>query len=88
MARAALGSLDRVKSVVRLVGYVNAAPAFVDAPRVLDGASRLLIDVFGEERGSHVRMALYQPSLPGDAPLTAEVLLEIDDGRSHNADDD
>jgi hypothetical protein len=88
MARAALGSLDRVKSVVRLVGYVNAAPAFVDAPRVLDGASRLLIDVFGEERGSHVRMALYQPSLPGDAPLTAEVLLEIDDGRSHDADDD
>jgi enamine deaminase RidA (YjgF/YER057c/UK114 family) len=80
MARAALGTLDRVVSVVRLVGYVNAAPGFVEAPRVLDGASRLLIDVFGEERGSHARMALYQPGLPGGAPLTAEVLLEIDEG--------
>jgi enamine deaminase RidA (YjgF/YER057c/UK114 family) len=77
MARAALGTLDRVESVVRLVGYINAAPGFVDGPRVLDGASRLLIDLFGEERGSHARMALYQPGLPGRAPLTAELLLEL-----------
>jgi enamine deaminase RidA (YjgF/YER057c/UK114 family) len=78
MAQAVLGCLDAVRSVVRLAGYVNAAPGFVDAPRVLDGASQLLIDVFGPERGSHARMALYQPGLPGDAPLTAELLLEVD----------
>jgi enamine deaminase RidA (YjgF/YER057c/UK114 family) len=77
MARAVLGTVDRVESVVRLVGYINAAPGFVDGTRVLDGASRLLIDVFGEERGSHARMALYQPSLPGGAPVTAELLLEL-----------
>lgn len=77
MAREALGTLERVRSVVRLVGYINAAPGFVEGPRVLDGASRLLIDLFGEKRGSHARMALYQPGLPDDAPLTAELLLEI-----------
>jgi enamine deaminase RidA (YjgF/YER057c/UK114 family) len=80
MARAVLGTLDKIASVVRLVGYINAAPEFVEAPRVLDGASRLLIELFGEERGGHARMALYQPALPGDAPLTAELLLEIDEG--------
>ncbi len=79
MARAVLGTLDRVHSVVRLVGYINAAPGFVEAPRVLDGASRLLIDVFGTEHGSHARMALCQSGLPGDAPLTAELLLEVGD---------
>jgi enamine deaminase RidA (YjgF/YER057c/UK114 family) len=82
MARAVLGTLDRVQSVVRLVGYVNAAPGFVEAPRVLDGASCLLIDLFGTERGSHARMALYQPGLPGDAPLTAELLLEVGERNS------
>jgi enamine deaminase RidA (YjgF/YER057c/UK114 family) len=78
MAQAVLGGLGTVLSVVRLAGYVNAAPGFVDAPRVLDGASQLLIDVFGPERGAHARIALYQPGLPGDAPLTAELLLEVD----------
>ncbi len=77
MACVVVGDLDRVRSVVRLVGYVNSAPGFVDAPRVLDGASQLLLDVFGPERGGHARMALYQPGLPGNAPLTAELLLEI-----------
>jgi enamine deaminase RidA (YjgF/YER057c/UK114 family) len=81
MARAVLGDLGAVRSVVRLVGYVNAAPGFVDAPRVLDGASQLMLDVFGRERGNHARMALYQPGLPGDAPLTAELLLEVQQTR-------
>jgi enamine deaminase RidA (YjgF/YER057c/UK114 family) len=77
MARSVLGSLDAVESVVRLVGYVNAAPGFVAAPQVLDGASRVLLEVFGQERGSHARMALYQPGLPANAPVTAELLLEV-----------
>ncbi len=77
MARSVLGTLDAVESVVRLVGYVNAAPGFVAAPQVLDGASRVLLEVFGQERGSHARMALYQPGLPANAPVTAELLLEV-----------
>jgi enamine deaminase RidA (YjgF/YER057c/UK114 family) len=75
MARAELGSLDRVERVVRLAGYVNCTPGFAEAPAVLDGASDLLIEVFGEERGTHARIALYQADLPREAPLTAELTL-------------
>jgi enamine deaminase RidA (YjgF/YER057c/UK114 family) len=75
MARAELGSLDHVDRVVRLAGYVNCTPGFAEAPAVLDGASDLLIEVFGEERGTHARIALYQADLPREAPLTAELTL-------------
>jgi enamine deaminase RidA (YjgF/YER057c/UK114 family) len=77
MARGIVGDLDRVRSVIRLAGYVNAAPGFVEAPAVLDGASRLLVELFGPKRGAHSRMALYQPGLPDEAPLTAELLVEL-----------
>jgi enamine deaminase RidA (YjgF/YER057c/UK114 family) len=77
-ARAVVDTLDRVAAVVRLAGYVNAAPGFVDAPQVVDGASRLLIDVFGEKRGAHARMALCQQGLPHNAPVTAELVLAVD----------
>jgi YjgF/chorismate_mutase-like, putative endoribonuclease len=73
------GTLDMIVSVVRPIGHISAAPGFVEAPRVLDGASRLLVELFGEERGGHARMALYPPALPTHAPLTAELLLEIDE---------
>lgn len=75
MARFQLGTLDRVDRVVRLAGYVNAVLGFVDAPAVMDGASDLLIDIFGEERGTHARISLYQQDLPRDAPLAAELVL-------------
>ncbi|MEU5876315.1 RidA family protein [Spirillospora sp. NPDC047279] len=80
MARAELGSLDVVERVVRLAGYVNAGPEFTQAPAVLDGASDLLIDVFGPERGTHARIALYQQGLPRDAPLAAELTLLLRNG--------
>jgi hypothetical protein len=73
------GTREMIVSVVRLVGHISAAPGFVEAPRVLDGAPRLLVELFGEERGGHARMALYPPALPTHAPLTAEHLLEIDE---------
>jgi enamine deaminase RidA (YjgF/YER057c/UK114 family) len=82
MAKAALGGLDRVERVLQLLGFVNAAPGFTDAPRVLDGASDLFIDVFGEERGRHARAALYQPELARDAPVAGQVLLAVDPTRS------
>jgi enamine deaminase RidA (YjgF/YER057c/UK114 family) len=77
MARSQLGTLDRVDRVVRLAGYVNAVVGFTDAPAVMNGASDLLIDVFGVEFGTHARISLYQQDLPRDAPLAAELLLSI-----------
>ena len=73
----ALGSLERVAGIVRLVGYVNAAPGFTKAPLVLDGASALLLDVFGEERGRHARVALYQPEMSFDAPIETELTVQV-----------
>ncbi|MFF5212771.1 RidA family protein [Streptosporangium sp. NPDC000396] len=75
MARTELGSLDKVDRVVRLAGYVNCTPGFAQAPAALNGASDLLIKVFGQEHGTHARIALYQADLPGEAPLTAELTL-------------
>jgi len=79
MARAELGTLDTVARVVRLAGYVNCVPGFTCAPAVLDGASDLLIEVFGEDCGSHARIALYQSDLPREAPVTCELILLLAD---------
>jgi enamine deaminase RidA (YjgF/YER057c/UK114 family) len=81
MARAVVGDLDRVRAVVRLTGYVNAAPGFMEAPAVLDGASSLLVDLFGPDAGAHARTALYQQGLPEDAPLTAELVLDLENNQ-------
>jgi enamine deaminase RidA (YjgF/YER057c/UK114 family) len=77
LARAVLGSLDRLLRPIRMVGYVNAAPGFKNAPAVLNGASDLLIRIFGPELGTHARMALYQPDLPRDAPIAGEVMFAV-----------
>ena len=68
-----VGSLDKLLRPIRLVGYVNAAPGFKNAPAVLNGASDLLIRVFGDELGRHARMALYQHELARDAPIAGEI---------------
>lgn len=73
MARAVLGDLSAIERPVRLVGYVNAAAGFRDAPSVLNGASDLLIDIFGAEDGRHARMALYQHEIARDAPIAGEI---------------
>jgi enamine deaminase RidA (YjgF/YER057c/UK114 family) len=78
MAKAVLGDLDRITRVIRLLGFVNAAPGFKDAPKVLNGASDLLVAVFGEERGRHARSALYQHELARDAPVAGELTLAIE----------
>ena len=77
MAKAVLGDLDRIQRVIRLLGFVNAAPGFQDAPKVMNGASDLLIAVFGEERGRHARSALYQHELARDAPVAGELTLAV-----------
>lgn len=77
MMKAVIGDLDRVVRIVKMVGYINAAPGFRDAPRVLDGASDLYVEVFGEERGRHGRAALYQNELTLDSPVEAELTVQI-----------
>jgi enamine deaminase RidA (YjgF/YER057c/UK114 family) len=77
MAKAVVGDLDRITRVVRLLGFVNAAPGFRNAPAVLNGASDLLIDVFGDSNGRHARSALYQHELARDAPVAGELTLAV-----------
>jgi enamine deaminase RidA (YjgF/YER057c/UK114 family) len=76
--RAELGSLDRVKRIVKVLGLVNAVPEFEDHPKVINGCSDLLVQVFGE-RGKHARSAVGMGSLPMQIPVEIEVIVEIDD---------
>ena len=76
--RAELGSLDRVKRVIKVLGMVNAVPEFEDHPKVINGCSDLLVQVFGE-RGKHARSAVGMGSLPMQIPVEIEVIVEIDD---------
>ena len=71
-----LGSLDGLR-VVRVVGYVACSPDFHDQPAVINGASELLRDVFGEERGVGSRLALGVAALPARSPVELELILEL-----------
>jgi enamine deaminase RidA (YjgF/YER057c/UK114 family) len=75
--RAGLGSLDRVRRVVKLFGMVNCTPEFTQQPAVINGASQLFADVFGESMGIGVRSAMGAGSLPLGAPVEIEALFEI-----------
>jgi enamine deaminase RidA (YjgF/YER057c/UK114 family) len=72
-----LGSLDAVKSVVSVNGYVAAPPGFPDSPKVINGASDLLVAVFGEA-GRHVRAAIGVSSLPRNALVELQMTVEIE----------
>ncbi len=77
MIKAVIGDLDDVVRIVKMVGYINAAPGFKDAPKVLNGASDLFVQVFGEDRGRHARAALYQNELTFDAPVENEITVQV-----------
>ena len=74
--KSALGDLDRVERFVKLIGYVNVAPGFTKMPQVVNGASDLLVELWGE-RGEHARAAVGVASLANDAPVETEVILQI-----------
>ncbi len=74
--KAVLGSLDRVRRVVKVTGFVNCEPSFVDQPKVINGASDLLVQVFGEN-GKHARVAVGVSSLPLDSAVEVEFIVEI-----------
>jgi enamine deaminase RidA (YjgF/YER057c/UK114 family) len=75
--KAALGSLDQVKRVIKVVGLVNATPDFTEHPAVINGCSELLAEVFGPEAGVGARCALGAGSLPKNVPVEIEAMFEI-----------
>lgn len=73
----ALGDLDRIQRIVKVVGFVNSAPTFTDQPAVVNGASDLFVEVFGD-KGKHTRSAVGMSQLPGGIPVEVEMVVEID----------
>jgi enamine deaminase RidA (YjgF/YER057c/UK114 family) len=76
--RAALGSLDHVKRVVKVLGMVNSAEGFGDQPRVMNGFSDLMVQVFGEAIGKHTRSAVGMAGLPFNNAVEAEMIVEVE----------
>src|SRR6516225_6331892 len=74
--RTALGSLDRVKRIVKVLGMVNSADGFGDQPKVVNGFSDLMVDVFGEAIGKHARSAVGMAGLPFNNAVEVEMIVE------------
>ena len=77
-AKAALGDLDRVAWVVKLVGFVNSTPDFGDQPKVVNGCSDLMVEVFGDA-GRHARSAVSAASLPFGVAVEIEAIFQVKD---------
>lgn len=75
--KAEIGELDRVRRVVKLLVLVNSDPEFGEQPTVANGASELLVEVFGPERGLHARSAIGMGALPFGIPVEIEGIFEI-----------
>lgn len=74
--KAALGDLDKVARVIRLGGFINSAPGFGDGPKVMNGASDLMVAVFGD-KGRHARSTVGVAALPADAAVEVEGTFEV-----------
>jgi enamine deaminase RidA (YjgF/YER057c/UK114 family) len=77
--KVALGDLDRVERIVKVLGYVNVAPGFQDMPKVINGASDQLVALWGE-RGRHARATIGVAALSGDAPVETEMMVQVRPG--------
>jgi enamine deaminase RidA (YjgF/YER057c/UK114 family) len=77
-AASVAGGLDAIKRIVKMTGFVASAPDFTAQPQVVNGASELLLEVFGEA-GKHARSAVGVASLPLDAPVEIELIVEVGD---------
>lgn len=71
-----IGDLNKIEQVVKILAFVNSAHGFVEQPYVINGASELLVEVFGE-RGKHARSALSANELPFDTPVEIEMIVEL-----------
>ncbi len=76
IVRTEMGSLDRVKRIVRLVGYVASAEGFTQQPAVINGASDLLVNIF-DEAGRHARIAVGAAQLPLNSPVELELIVQV-----------
>lgn len=74
--KAALGDLDKVTRVVRLGGFINSTPGFTDGPKVMNGASDLMVEVFGE-KGRHARSTVGVAALPANSAVEVEGHFEV-----------
>src|SRR5215203_6839824 len=75
--QAEIGDLNRVRRIVKLLGMVNCAEDFLDPPRVINGASDLLVSLFGEN-GRHARSAVGMQQLPGNIAVEVEMIVEVE----------
>lgn len=75
--RNTLGSLDKVKRLIKTLGMVNSAPTFLDQPLVINGFSELMAQVFGEDAGVGSRSAVGMGPLPGNIPVEIECIFEV-----------
>lgn len=76
IVRGEVGSLGKVKRIVKMVGHIASAPGFTDQPQVLNGASDLLVQIFGEA-GKHARVAVGAAELPRQAPIEIELIVQV-----------
>jgi enamine deaminase RidA (YjgF/YER057c/UK114 family) len=76
--RAHLGNLDKVRRVVKVLGMVASAEGFGDQPKVINGCSDLMVEVFGEAIGKHARSAVGMAELPVGIPVEIEMILEVE----------
>ena len=72
------GDLNKVKRCIKLGGFMNCDPAFTKHPAIIDGASKLMIEVFGDKVGAHARIAIGVNSLPLGAAVEVEAIFEIE----------
>ena len=79
--KANLGSLDRIRRVVKVLGMVNCTPDFGEHPSVINGCSELFGEVFGEDRGIGARSAVGMGSLPGNITVEIEAIFELETGQ-------
>ena len=70
------GSLDNIEKIIKVVGFVNSAPGFTDQPKVINGASELLAEVFGQA-GAHARSAVGVAELPIDSAVEVELIVKL-----------
>jgi enamine deaminase RidA (YjgF/YER057c/UK114 family) len=72
-----LGDLNRIKKVIKVLGFVASGNNFFDQPKVMNGASQLLVDIFGEENGKAARSAIGVNVLPKNQPVEVEIIFEL-----------
>ena len=77
--KSAVGDLDKVKKIVKLVGFVNCPDDYTEQPEVLNGCSHLMAEIFGPERGPHARSAVGTNVLPRNVPVEIEMIAEVED---------